>query len=219
MDRYFATFENGKFTGLRTDASDFVKTDSTEIVEVTLGNLEAEIRKRDPKRNSFESLFEEFDKIFDGVFESSKFFEKIQNFGNQGLSRLSEQLRNMANFVDGKKGYEEYVYTCQSVRDEIVPDSCRGNSPVVRNYYLDRSNVVPGTLTGKIYQNALVKEYERFTVDETGSLKIFGDLQREPRVVGGSFDYDRGLIQLTWNVCPYKDNHLVCSYEYNLQKK
>jgi len=108
----------------------------------------------------------------------------------------------------------DIFYTHQFVQGET--SSTDDGADVAAVYApLEHTPVLPGTVTGTIYDGAVA--IQTFVLSEAGSF-TFTDLSAPlaAKVTGGTLNVTTGELALTWNNAP-GENHVVINYEYNLE--
>lgn len=105
-------------------------------------------------------------------------------------------------------------YTHQFVQNETSSTDPGGDTSSVYRP-LEHTPVIPGTITGTIYdgttaiQTFVVSASGTFTFSNVGALPAI-------RVTAGAVDTTTGEVSLTWNSDPGANN-IVVSYEYNME--
>ncbi len=104
-------------------------------------------------------------------------------------------------------------YTHQFVENETSSTDAGGD---VTSIYepLEHTPVLPGTLTGTIYDGAVA--IQTFTVAESGTFTFTDIGSPSPKVTSGTLDETTGEVRLTWGAAPGA-NHVVFSYDYNME--
>jgi hypothetical protein len=105
------------------------------------------------------------------------------------------------------------TYTSQEVSNEV---STTDDGNDVSSVYgaLEHTPVIPGTVTGTIYDGTTI--VQTFTVTQAGAFQFSDVGSPSIKVTAGSLDVTTGALELTWNSAPGA-NHVVVSYEYNME--
>lgn len=106
----------------------------------------------------------------------------------------------------------DIFYSCQFVQNETTNHD-HGLEAKTVYAPLEHTPIIPGTTVGSVYAGTgLVCT---FTVDSFGSFNFTDVGHPNTKPIFGEIDLKTGQIQLNWNGAP-GPNHLVVSYEYNM---
>lgn len=110
-------------------------------------------------------------------------------------------------------GNLDIFYSHQFVQNETTSTDAGGD---VTSVYapLEHTPVLPGTMTGTIYDGAVA--VQTFVVAAAGTFTFTDIGTPTNKCTGGTLDVVTGELTLTWNNAP-GDNHVVTSYEYNME--
>jgi len=102
-------------------------------------------------------------------------------------------------------------YSHQFIENETQTD---GGGDTNATYVLEHTPVLPGTMTGTVYNGTDVTD--TFVVDMNGSFTFTTVNHGVPHATSGTLDVTMGELQINWNSDPGA-NSVVVSYEYNME--
>jgi len=114
--------------------------------------------------------------------------------------------------ADGTANLDMY-YSSQLVQNETSSTDDGGDTAAVFSP-LEHTPVLPGTMTGTVYDGATA--VQTFSVSESGTF-VFSDIGTPTnKLTAATLNVTTGELSGTWNNAPGA-NHVVVSYEYNME--
>lgn len=123
-----------------------------------------------------------------------------------------DDVNSLMQTADGT-GNLDIFYSSQFVQNETT--STDAGTIVTASYApLEHTPVLPGTVTGTIYDGSTA--VQTFIVSSAGTFTFTDIGSPSPKVTAGSLNTNTGEMVLTWNSAPGANN-CVLSYEYNME--
>lgn len=151
------------------------------------------------------------------------YYLRFRYSSNQGATRgqdlqagfPSDDSVSLQQLASGD-GNLDIFYTHQFIQNETSSTDIGGDTTSVFSP-LEHTPVLPGTLTGTVFDGTLAKQ--TFTVTEAGAFvltNIGSPAAPTAIVAGSSVDLNSGEVVVEWTGDP-GSNHIVVSYEYNME--
>ena len=135
----------------------------------------------------------------------------IRGANNAGFP--SDDANSLQQLADGTANLD-ILYSSQFVQNEVSSTDDGADATSTFNP-LEHTPVLAGTITGTIYDGAVA--IQTFSVNSSGTF-VFSDIGTpSPKVNAGSVVTTTGEITMTWTGGFPGENHIVLSYEYNME--
>lgn len=132
--------------------------------------------------------------------------------GGNNLGYPSDDAQSLMQRASGDTNLDT-SYTSQEVSNET--SSTDDGADVTSTFApLEHTPIIPGTVTGTIYDGTVIAQ--TFTITESGTFQFSDVGSPSVKVTAGSLNVTTGELELTWNTAP-GENHVVVSYEYNME--
>lgn len=151
------------------------------------------------------------------------YYLRFRYSSNQGATRgqdlqagfPSDDSVSLQQLASGD-GNLDIFYTHQFIQNETSSTDVGGDTTSVFSP-LEHTPLLPGTLTGTVFDGTLAKQ--TFTVDEAGTFtftNIGSPAGPTAQSGGSSVDLNSGEVVIEWDGDP-GENYIVVSYEYNME--
>jgi len=135
----------------------------------------------------------------------------IRGANNAGFP--SDDANSLQQLADGTANLDIF-YSSQFVQNEVSSTDDGADATSTFNP-LEHTPVLAGTITGTIYDGAVA--IQTFSVNSSGTF-VFSDIgSPSPKVNAASVVTTTGEITMTWTGGNPGENHIVLSYEYNME--
>lgn len=148
------------------------------------------------------------------------YYLRFRYSSNKGATRGADNnagfpgddVNSLMQTADGT-GNLDIFYSSQFVQNETT--STDAGTVVTASYApLEHTPVLPGTVTGTIYDGSTA--VQTFIVSSAGTFTFTDIGSPSPKVTAGSLNTNTGELTFTWNSVAGA-NHAVISYEYNME--
>lgn len=129
---------------------------------------------------------------------------------NGGFS--ADDVNSLQQLADGTANLAIF-YSSQFVQNESTSTDA---GAIVTSAYapLEHTPILAGTITGTVFDGAVA--IQTFTISSAGVFTFTDIGAPVPKVTGATINLTTGEVVATWNA-PAGPNHLVMSYEYNME--
>jgi len=135
----------------------------------------------------------------------------IRGANNAGFP--SDDANSLQQLADGTANLDIF-YSSQFVQNEVSSTDDGADATSTFNP-LEHTPILAGTITGTIYDGAVA--IQTFSVNSSGTF-VFSDIgSPSPKVNAASVVTTTGEITMTWTGGNPGENHIVLSYEYNME--
>ena len=124
-----------------------------------------------------------------------------------------DDANSLMQLADGTANLDIF-YSSQYVQNEMTSTDA-GNAAVSTYSPLEHTPILAGTVTGTIYLGA--SAIQTFVVSSSGSFTFSEIGSPSVKVTSGTLLNNTGELSLTWNNSTPGANHVVISYEYNME--
>jgi hypothetical protein len=147
------------------------------------------------------------------------YYLRFRYSSNKGATRGADNngfpgddANSLMQLADGTANLDIY-YSHQFIQNEATSTDAGADTAAVYSP-LEHTPILPGTVTGTIYDGAVA--VQTFVVSSTGTFTFTDIGTPSVKVTAGSLNNNTGELALTWNSAP-GTNNAVISYEYNME--